>query len=258
MAAQESTIAEKLTLIWELQKIDSQLDEIQILKGELPMEVADLEDEIEGLSTRITKLKGSLKESELEMSRISGVAKDAQIKIAKYEKQIEEVKNNREYDALVKEIELAKLDIQLSEKRGREHKAQVDMKKEQVIVAEARYEARKKDLDAKKTELAAIIEKTEKEEEKLKKKSEKGRKGIDERLLKSYDKIRKTYKNGIAVATIERDSCNGCYNKTPPQMQLEAGLHKKIIACEHCGRILVDRQIAYADQLAAAAVVVEG
>ncbi len=246
-AATESTIAEKLTMLWDLQKIDSQLDEISILKGELPMEVADLEDEIEGLSTRITKLKGSLKESEMEMSRINGVAKDAASKITKYEKQIEEVKNNREYDALVKEIELAKLDIQLSEKRGREHKAQVDMKKEQVVVAEARFEARKKDLEAKRTELAAIIEKTEKEEEKLKKKSEKARKGIEERLLKSYDKIRRTYKNGIAVATIERDSCNGCYNKIPPQVQLEAGLHKKIVACEHCGRILADRQIAGAE-----------
>lgn len=249
MAVHESTVAEKLSTLWDLQKIDSQLDDIQILKGELPIEVADLEDEIEGLSTRISKLKSTLKESETELSRITGMAKDAGTKILKYEKQLEEVKNNREYDALTKEIELAKLDIQLSEKRSREYRVQVDMKKEQVTVAEVRFDARKKDLDAKRSELAAIIEKTEKEEEKLKKKSDKARKGIEDRLLKAYDKIRKTYRNGLAVVTIERSACGGCYNKIPPQMQLEAGLHKKIVACEHCGRILVDNQIAYADQL---------
>jgi uncharacterized protein len=249
MAAQETTVAEKLTMLWDLQKIDSQLDDITILKGELPMEVADLEDEIEGLSTRIAKLKGSLKESETDLARITTTSKEATVKIAKYEKQLEEVKNNREYDALVKEIELAKLDIQLSEKRGKEYKAQVDMKKEQVIIAEARFEGRQKDFTSKKTELAHIIEKTEKEEEKLKKKSDKARKGLEERLLKAYDKIRKTYRNGLAVVTIERDACSGCYNKIAPQAQLEAGLHKKVVACEHCGRILVDKQIAYADQL---------
>jgi uncharacterized protein len=257
MAAQEIPVAEKLTRLYELQKIDSQLDEITILKGELPMEVADLEDEIEGLATRINRLKTSLKESEADLARMQGTAKDATTKIAKYEKQLEEVKNNREYDALVKEIELAKLDIQLSEKRGKEFKIQLDTKKEQVTIAEARLESRQKDLVSKKAELATIIEKTEKEEEKLKKKTEKARKNIEERLLKAYDKIRKTYRNGRAVVTVERDACGGCYNKIPPQVQLEAALHKKIVACEHCGRILVDGQIAYADQLAAAAAATE-
>ncbi len=247
----ELSVAEKLTLLWDLQKVDSQLDEIQILKGELPMEVADLEDELIGLQTRIGKTRGSLKESEMELASLQAIAKDAQNKIVKYEKQLEEVKNNREYEALTKEIEMARLDIQLSEKRSREHKAQVDMKKDQLTIAEARYEARAKDLEGKKAELQSIIEKTEKDEEKLKKKSEKAKKGIEDRLLFAYDKIRKTYRNGLAVVTVERDSCTGCFNKIPPQVQLETALHKKIVACEHCGRIFVDKNIAYADQLAA-------
>ena len=160
MAALDSTVAEKLTSLWDLQKIDSQLDEIQILKGELPIEVADLEDELEGLSTRIVKLKAALKETELEMTRITGMAKEATAKISKYEKQLEDVKNNREYDALVKEIEMAKLDIQLSEKRSRDFRGQVDMKKEQVTTAEVRFDARKKDLEAKKMELQGIIDRS--------------------------------------------------------------------------------------------------
>lgn len=249
----ELSIAEKLTALWELQKVDSQLDEIQILKGELPMEVADLEDELQGLQTRIQKTKASLKESENELAALQSVAKDATTKIAKYEKQLDEVKNNREYEALQKEIELARLDIQLSEKRSRDHKVQVDMKRDQLTIAEARHDARAKDLEVKKAELQSIIEKTEKDEEKLKKKSDKTRKNVDDRLLKAYDKIRRTYRNGLAVVTIERDACTGCYNKIPPQVQLETALHKKVVACEHCGRILVDAQVAYADQLAAAA-----
>lgn len=232
--------------------IDSQLDEIQILKGELPMEVADLEDEIAGLDTRIKKLKANLKESEQEITRMQNTAKEADGNIKRYQKQMEEVKNNREYEALQKEIELAKLDIQLSEKKVREAKALLEGKRDSIAVAESRFEAKQRELDAKKVELQGIIEKTEQEENKLRTHSEKARQGIEERLLKAYDKIRRTYRNGLAVVTVERNSCGGCFNSVPPQMHLEIGLHKRVIACEHCGRILVDHTIVHPEVLAEA------
>jgi uncharacterized protein len=250
--AAELTIAEKLKLVWDLQQVDSQMDEIQILRGELPMEVSDLEDEIAGLDTRIKKLKVGVKESDADMAKLTGLAKDADTNIKRYQKQLDEVKNNREYEALQKEIELAKLDIQLAEKKSREAKAQHDQKKETLDIAEAKFTAKEKDLEVKKNELKSIIEKTEKEEEKLKKQSDKARNGIDPRLLKAYDKIRKTYRNGLSVVTVERNSCGGCFNSVPPQVRLEVGLHKKVIACEHCGRILVDNTIAHPEAFAEA------
>lgn len=241
----EATVAEKLRMLWNLQQNDSQLDEIQILKGELPMEVSDLEDEIAGLDTRIKKLKGSLKESEQDIARIQNSAKEAEGNIKKYQKQLDEVKNNREYEALQKEIELAKLDIQLAEKKAREVKGQIDSKRDSLTVSEAKFEAKQKDLEAKRVELQEIIARTEQEENRLRERSEKARAGIEDRLLKAYDKTRRTYRNGLSVVTVERHSCGGCFNNVPPQIQLEIGLHKKIIACEHCGRILVDQTIAH-------------
>lgn len=241
----EATITEKLQKMWDLQQIDSQLDEIQILKGELPMEVADLEDEIAGLETRIKKLRAGVKEGEQEIAQMQSMAKDAENNIKRYQKQLEDVKNNREYEALQKEIELANLDIQLSEKKVRDAKTRLDVQKDSLAIAEAKQEAKQKDLDAKKVELQGIIEKTEAEENRLRTQSVKGREGIEERLLNAYDKTRRTYRNGLAVVTVERNSCGGCFNHVPPQIQLEIGLHKKIIACEHCGRILVDHSIAH-------------
>lgn len=250
--AVEASVAEKLKALWNLQQIDSQLDEIQILKGELPMEVSDLEDEIAGLDTRVKKLKAILKESEQEIAKMQTMAKEADANIKKYQKQLDEVRNDREYEALQKEIELAKLDIQLSEKKVREAKAGLDGKKDNLAVAEARMEAKQKELDAKKVELQGIIEKTEEEEKRLRTRSEKARQGIEERLLNAYDKTRRTYRNGLSVVTVERNSCGGCFNNVPPQVQLEIGLHKKIIACEHCGRILVDASIAHPESVVAA------
>ena len=247
--AVEASVTEKLKKMWTLQMVDSQLDEIQILKGELPMEVADLEDEIAGLDTRIKKLKANLKESEQEITRMQNTAKEADGNIKRYQKQLEEVKNNREYEALQKEIELAKLDIQLSEKKVREAKALLEGKRDSIAVAESRFDAKQRELDAKKVELQGIIEKTEQEETKLRTHSEKARQGIEERLLKAYDKIRRTYRNGLAVVTVERSSCGGCFNSVPPQMHLEIGLHKRVIACEHCGRILVDHTIVNPEAL---------
>ncbi len=242
--AVEASVAEKLRALWNLQQIDSQLDEIQILKGELPMEVSDLEDEIAGLDTRVKKLKVILKESEQDIAKMQTMAKEADANIKKYMKQLDEVRNDREYEALQKEIELAKLDIQLAEKKVREAKAGLDSKKDNLSVAEARMEAKQKELEAKKIELQSIIEKTEEEEKRLHSHSEKARQGIEERLLNAYDKTRRTYRNGLSVVTVERNSCGGCFNSVPPQVQLEIGVHKKIIACEHCGRILVDQSIA--------------
>lgn len=241
----EASITDKLKKLWDLQLIDSQLDEIQILKGELPMEVADLEDEIAGLETRCKKLRAGVKEGDQEIARMQTSAKDAETNIKRYQKQLEEVKNNREYEALQKEIELAHLDIQLSEKKVRDAKGKLDAQKDSLAIAEAKLEAKQKDLDAKKVELQGIIEKTEAEENRLRSQSVKAREGIEARLLNAYDKTRRTYRNGLAVVTVERNSCGGCFNHVPPQVQLEIGLHKKIIACEHCGRILVDQSIAH-------------
>lgn len=243
--AVEVSIADKLRLLWNLQQVDSQLDEIQILKGELPMEVADLEDEVTGLDTRIKKLKAVQKESELEIAKMQSMAKEADANIKKYQKQLEEVKNKREFEALEKEIELAKLDIQLSDKRVREAKMNLDGKKESLNIAEAKFEAKRKELESKRIELQGIIEKTELEENRLREQSAKARQGIEGRLLNAYDKIRRTYRNGLAVVTVDRQSCGGCFNAVPPQLQLEVGLHKKIIACDHCGRILADHSIAH-------------
>lgn len=248
----EASITEKLQKMWTLQQIDSQLDEIGILKGELPMEVADLEDEIVGLDTRCRKLRAAVKEAEQEITQMQATAKEAETNIKRYQKQLDEVKNNREYEALQKEIELAQLDIQLSEKKVRDFKGKLETQKDTLSIAEAKQAAKQKDLDAKKLELQGIIEKTEAEENRLRTKSVKGREGIEDRLLKAYDKTRSTYRNGLAVVTVERNSCGGCFNHIPPQVQLEIGLHKKIIACEHCGRILVDQAIAYPESTVAA------
>jgi len=245
MVKKEQTIAEKLKDLHDLQLIDSQLDEIEVLKGELPVEVSDLEDEIAGFDTRIEKLQSAIKDLEVDVSKHYGNIKDSEALIAKYNKQLDSVKNNREYEALTKEIELQELEIKLSEKRIRETKLNVDLRTESLDQAIERKDSKLKDLETKKIELEKIIEKTVKEEEKLKKQTDKARKKIEERLLLAYDKIRKTYRNGLAVVTVERDSCGGCFNQIPPQMQLEISLSKKIIACEHCGRVLVDSAIIH-------------
>ena len=239
----ELTISEKLHKMWNLQQVDSQLDEIKILKGELPMEVADLEDELAGLDTRIKRLKATVKEADQEVVRIQTFSKDTDANLKRYQKQIEEVKNNREFEALQREIDNAKLDIELAGKKVKEAKLILEQKKETLTIAEAKFASRQKDLDTKKVELNGIIEKTDKEEARLRSLSEQAREGIDARLLKAYDRTRSTYRNGLAVVTVDRDACGGCFNRIPPQIQLEVCLHKKIIACEHCGRVLVDQSI---------------
>lgn len=247
MTTQELSIAEKLKQLYELQLIDSEVDQIAILKGELPMEVSDLEDEIVGLETRTNKLVASIDDFNSEISRHQANLKEAETLIERYEKQMDNVKNDREYGALQKELEIQKLEIQLSEKKIKEINLLVATKEETRKATQEKLDQKKKDLEAKKVELEKIIEKTEKETDKLLKKSEKAKKNIEERLLKAYSKVRNAYRNGLAVVTVERDACGGCFNQIPPQVQLEIAMRKKIIACEHCGRILVDNNILEAE-----------
>lgn len=236
----ELTIAEKLKQLYELQLVDSQIDKIEVLKGELPMEVSDLEDEITGLETRVKRLEDQKQDLLDQNSRHDANIKEAEALIEKYGQQMDNVKNNREFEALTKELELQKLEIQLSEKKIRQTNVEIENKAKTLEATVERKEKKEQDLQTKKVELEEIIEKTVTEEEKLKRKSDRLKKKIEDWLLKAYEKIRANYRNGLSVVQVKRDSCGGCFNKIPPQLQLELGQRTKIIACEHCGRILVD------------------
>jgi len=237
------TVEEKLKNLYELQLIYSKIDEIQVLKGELPIEVSDLEDEIAGLQTRVTKLEEDVDSFEKNISKSKNQIKDSEALIKKYEKQQANVKNNREFDALSKEIELQRLDIQLSEKKIKEANEGIEAKRAYLDESGNLMKTKKDELDIKKKELDKIIKDTEVEEDELKAKADKAAVNIEERLLIAFNKIRKTYMNGLAVVKFERDSCGGCFAKIPPQRQLEIRQRKKIIICEHCGRVLVDPDI---------------
>ncbi len=240
VVASELSVAEKLKKLYEIQLIDSEIDQISILKGELPMEVRDLEDEIAGLGTRLKKLADSVDEFDSQVLKYNSKIKEAEALIEKYEKQMDDVKNNREFDALSKELELQKLDIQLFKKKISENMDISKSKRESLKMTEETIADKNTQLAEKKVELEAIIEKTEKSEQKLIKKSTKEKKHVEERLLLGYEKVRENYRNGLAVVNVARNACGGCFNKIPPQVQLEIGLRKKIIVCEHCGRVLVD------------------
>lgn len=244
MAKKTKTVEETLRELYDLQLIDSKIDEIKILKGALPIEVSDLEDEIEGLNKRVEKLSDQVSEIDTRIGNHKENIKTSETLIARYNKQLDEVKNNREYEALTKEIELQNLEIQLSEKRIKEATEEKEVKAESLSGTKDKLKAKNKDLDQKKEELEQIIVKTDKEEKKLVNKSNKQRALVEERLLKSYDKIRSAYRNGLAVVTHRRGSCGGCFNRIPPQLQIEIGMRKEILACEHCGRVLVDHEIA--------------
>ena len=211
------------------------------------MEVSDLEDDISGIQMRIQKHEASINDVETEISRHNSNIKESELLISKYEKQLDNVKNNREFDALTKEVGLQKLEIQLSQKKIREASVTNESKIESLAQLKAKLEQRIKDVEAKKVELQKIIEKSEKEEAKLIKESDKARKNIEDRVLLSYDKIRKTYRNGLAVVTVSRGACGGCFNRIPPQLQIEIGIMKNMIACEHCGRVLIDEKALLED-----------
>ncbi|MDR6941931.1 zinc ribbon domain-containing protein [Mucilaginibacter pocheonensis] len=240
----EQTVEQKLKALYELQTIHTKIDRIRQVRGELPMEVADLEDDVAGLETRIQKIKAELDDVEDEIVTRKNLIKEAQANIKKYEAQLNEVKNNREYDAISKEIEIQGLDIQVSEKKIREYGFEITSKTQIYEKALADLEARRSDLDAKKDELGTITAETEKEENELTLQAEKATGNIEERLLTAYNRLRQNAKNGLAVVTIQRDSCSGCFNQIPPQRQSDIRQRKKIIVCEHCGRILVDEQMA--------------
>jgi hypothetical protein len=239
-ARADHSIEEALRNLYRLQKIDTKIDEIQILKGELPMEVKDLEDELAGLKTRITKIEEELAQVETGIASRRNTIKESEALIKRYQKQQNNVKNNREYDALSKEIEMQKLEIQLNEKRIREATDDMTQRQEQIDLAKKSIKEKEKNLKTKREELERIIEETDAEEKALLKKSKDQAAKIEDRLLQAYHRIRSTYRNGLAVVTVNRDACGGCYNAIPPQTQMEIRQHKKIIICEHCGRVLVD------------------
>ena len=240
---QELTVEEKLQNLYELQRIDTEIDKIQTLRGELPLEVQDLEDEIAGLETRIENLKVELGELDKTASTRKMDIKKAEEAIKKYSEQLDNVRNNREYDALSKEIEFQKLEIELQEKRIREAQKAKAEKEALMEESKKRYADKVSDLEAKKGELNDIINETHKDEESLQSKSEELAATIDERLLTAYRRIRSNARNGLAVVTVDRDACGGCFNKIPPQRQLDIRSRKKIIVCEYCGRILIDKYI---------------
>lgn len=240
MAKKEATIEERLKALYDLQVIDSTIDKIRTVRGELPLEVQDLEDEVEGLTLRLEKLTNGIEDLTTEISNKKNGIKDAGNIIKKYEEQQGKVRNNREFDAITKEMEFQNLEIELSEKRIKEGEFQLTSKKEKVDEAKEYLEGRKIDLTNKQNELKEITSETSADEEKLQKKSDKAAKVIDDRLMKAYTRIRGNARNGLAVVTVQRDSCGGCFNKVPPQRQMDIKNHKKVLVCEHCGRILVD------------------
>jgi len=237
------SIEEKLRALHELQSVVSEIDKIKTLRGELPLEVQDLEDDITGLKTRLKNLEEDIKNLDTATNNKKIAIKDSQALIAKYTEQQNNVRNNREFDSLSKEIEFQNLEIQLSEKRIKEFTSEMAEKKETLSTSDKLLKERIEDLDRKKKELEEITEETKIEEEKLKTKSEKIESFIEPRLLTAFKRIRKNARNGLAVVTIQRDACGGCFNKIPPQRHLDIASRKKIIVCEYCGRILVDKDI---------------
>jgi hypothetical protein len=237
------SIEEKLRALHELQTVVSDIDKIKTLRGELPLEVQDLEDEIAGLKTRLINLDSEIKNLDTAINNKKIAIKDAQSLIAKYTEQQNNVRNNREFDSLSKEIEFQNLEIELSEKRIREFTIEMNEKTESITTSKELLTEREEDLERKKNELEEIKEETKIEEEKLKSKSEKIESFIEPRLLTAFKRIRKNARNGLAVVTIQRDACGGCFNKIPPQRQMDIANRKKIIVCEYCGRILVDQNI---------------
>lgn len=239
----EVSIEKKLLALYTLQQIDSQINKIRIIRGELPLEVQDLEDEIAGLQTRIDNYIQEIKNLEDSISEKHSAIVECRDLITRYTAQQGNVKNNREYDSLTKEIEFQNLEIELCEKRIREYTNSLNEKRKEVEAAQLKLNERQGDLDIKKAELDDIIAETKKEEQELIKKSQDNQKFIEDRLLTAYHRIRKNARNGLAVVVVERDACGGCFNKIPPQRQLDIRMHKKIIVCEYCGRILVDAAI---------------
>ena len=241
---QELTVEQKLKALFQLQTMLSKIDEIKTLRGELPLEVQDLEDEIAGLSTRIERIQSEVSELKSAIATKRVEIETAKASVAKYKEQQENVRNNREYDFLSKEIEFQTLEIELCEKRIKEFTADEEVKSQEAAESIAALEERQKDLDVKKNELDEIISETKQEEEKLRDKAKDLETKIEPRLLQSFKRIRKNSRNGLGIVYVQRDACGGCFNKIPPQRQLDIRSRKKIIVCEYCGRIMIDPELA--------------
>lgn len=237
------SIENKLKALWSLQEIDSKLDQLNALKGELPIEVSDLEDELAGLATRKENFESEVETLQDQITGYKNKVKQSEQFILKFKQQLNEVKNNREFEALSKEIEIMELEILAAQKRIKETQAKIEIKNESIAATQEQIESGNKELEVKKAELVTIIEETEREEEQLAQERQEASQSIEDRLFKAYNRIRKNANNGIAIAPIVRNSCGGCFGKIPPQMQADIKQHIKIIPCEYCGRILADSSI---------------
>jgi len=240
----EVSVEQQLQALFTLQQIDSQINAIKIIRGELPLEVQDLEDEIAGLETRASNFEKEVVDLNETITGRQTAIQDSKGMIKKYDEQIAEVKNNREYDSLTKELDYQKLEIELSEKKIKEARFKIENLDTEISGTKDKLKERKLDLKAKEGELTDIVKDTEKEELALSKQSSENEEFIEGRLLTAYKRIRENARNGLAVVQIERDACGGCFNKIPPQHQLDIRMHKKIIVCDYCGRILVDQDVA--------------
>lgn len=238
------TVEEKLETLYKLQTTLSAIDEKRALRGELPLEVQDLEDEIAGLTTRVEKIKDEIEDFQQAVTQKKAEIAAAQISVKKYNEQLDDVQNNREYDTLKKEIEFQTLEIELCNKKIREAAIKVEERKSDLKRAEEQIDDRKQALEEKKNELDEIIEETRAEEERLRDKAKDLEMKVEPRLLTSFKRIRKNARNGLGIVYVQRDACGGCFNKIPPQRQLDIKMHKKIIVCEYCGRIMIDPELA--------------
>ena len=238
------TVEERLKTLFQLQTTLSAIDEKRALRGELPLEVQDLEDEIAGLATRIEKIKAEIVDFQTAITRKRGEIQQAQATVERYQNQLQEVKNNREYDTLTKEVEYQTLEIELCDKKIREAMIKVEERKRDLETAGETMADREAALEEKKGELDEIMQETKEEEDKLKAKAKDLETKIEPRLLGSFKRIRKNARNGLGIVYVQRDACGGCFNKIPPQRQLDIKMHKKIVVCEYCGRIMIDPELA--------------
>ena len=242
--AKEMSVEQKLQALYELQTTLTAIDEKRALRGELPLEVQDLEDEIAGLDTRIEKIDTEIKEFQSAITMKKGEVQEAQANLERYNNQLNEVRNNREYDSLSKQIDYERLEVELCNKKIKEATDQVAYRTNDLEIAKTEREERQKDLDEKKSELEDILAETREEETMLKERAKDLEVKIEPRLLSSFKRIRKSARNGPGIVYVQRDACGGCFNKIPPQRQLDIKMHKKIIVCEYCGRILIDPELA--------------
>ncbi|MFR4080136.1 MAG: zinc ribbon domain-containing protein [Prevotella sp.] len=242
--AKEMSVEQKLQALYELQTTLTAIDEKRALRGELPLEVQDLEDEIAGLDTRIETIDTEIKEFQSAITMKKGEVQEAQANLERYNNQLNEVRNNREYDSLSKQIDYERLEVELCNKKIKEATDQVAYRTNDLEIAKTEREERQKDLDEKKSELEDILAETREEETMLKERAKDLEVKIEPRLLSSFKRIRKSARNGLGIVYVQRDACGGCFNKIPPQRQLDIKMHKKIIVCEYCGRILIDPELA--------------